>query len=119
MSLSGMYKISALMDFLIQEAKTTGREMYPVMVRIFLYIAENNKEGVTQTQVKDALNLVQTSAYRAIAALGEGTSKKPDSGLGFIQTHRNPADYRSDIITLTPKGQDFLERLTATITKDE
>lgn len=112
MNMNAVYKIRGLMDFLIAKNKETGQEFYPVMVRVFLYIAENNKKGVTLNQIERDLGLVQTSVYRAVASLGEGTAKKPE-GLGYVQSIKNPVDYRSKIVTLTKEGMAFLAELTA------
>lgn len=112
MNLNGVYKLGRLMDLLLEKSKETGQEFYPVMIRVFLYIAERNKKGVTLNQIQRDLNIIQTSVYRAVAALGEGTSKKPEGGLGFVQAVKNPTDYRSKIITLTQEGLVFLNELT-------
>ena len=112
MNMNAVYRLSGLMDYLITKNKETGQEFYPVLVRVFLYIAEHNKRGVTLNQIERDLGLVQTSVYRAVAALSEGTSKKPE-GLDYVESKRNPADYRSKIVTLTKAGHTFLNELTA------
>ena len=115
MDMTGVYKLSKLMDLLITRSRETGQEFYPVMVRVMLYIAEHNKKGTTLIQIQRDLGIIQTSVYRALAALGEGTSRKPEAGLGFIQSVRNPTDYRSKTITLTDEGKAFLTQLTGTV----
>ena len=115
MDLGGLYKLTKLMDLLLEKNRETKQEFYPSLIRVFCYIAEHDKDGTTLIQIQRDLGIVQTSVYRALAALGEGTSRKPEAGLGYIHSVRHPTDYRSKIIRLTAEGRDFLAAMTATV----
>ena len=117
MDLGGVYKLTKLMDLLLAKNKETKQEFYPGMLRVFLYIAEHDKDGTTLVKIQRGLGIVQTSVYRALAALGEGTPHKPEAGLGFIHSVRHPMDYRSKIIRLTDEGKAFLATMTATVSE--
>ena len=115
MDLGGLYKLTKLMDLLLAKNRETKQEFYPGLLRVFFYIAEHDKDGTTLIKIQRDLGIVQTSVYRALAALGEGTSRKPEAGLGYIHSVRHPTDYRSKIIRLTDEGRDFLAAMTAAV----
>lgn len=110
------YKIMRLMDFLLKKTKETDQEFYPAMIMVFLYVANRSKEDVLLNELPQALDLTQATVQRAIGALGEGTSRKRETGgLEYIQVRRHPIDHRRRLITLTPAGRAFLKELLASI----
>ena len=115
MNMKGVFAVARLMDFLIRKNKETEQELYPVLLRIFLYIAENHQRGATFSQIQNDLGIVSTSVHRAVATLADGVSRKPNSGMGLVESQKNPDDYRSKILRLTPQGQSFLNEMTSAL----
>ena len=108
-------KLSKLMEAIAkrEEAEGGSWDFGPARLWVLMYIAENNRKGVTATDVMNylepRLQKAQSTVSRGIAALGQGTAKKP--GMGFITHEQNPADYRSKILKLSPKGLAFINEL--------
>lgn len=90
-------------DFMELDKGLTLFQMYA-----FLLVATN--EGQTQRWVEEKMGTSNATASRTIAKwLDFERPGKP--GLGMIRSEVDPSDRRYRIVTLTPKGREFLNKI--------
>lgn len=79
------------------------------VVVVLLALADGEERVVKDFGVE--VDLVPSSLNRALTYLGDEHWSKSKPGLGFISTRRNPRDYRSRIVQLSPKGRSLVQTL--------
>ena len=78
----------------------------------FIVIAQNDHDGTPLTvyEVGDHLNCTSASASRNVAALSAWSRHKKE-GYGLVEANENPIKRNEKIITLTPKGKQWVDSL--------
>jgi DNA-binding MarR family transcriptional regulator len=101
---------TALLPF----ARLNEREINCNALVVFLTIAESGEHGVKQADLALRLRIAKSSVSRNCGILGLKTQKNKD-GLGLIKVEPWPKDPRINLLSLTDKGKDLYETMTAAL----
>lgn len=100
----------------VEEFMKLDRGLTLFQMYAFLLIATN--EGQTQKWVEDKLKTSNATASRTVGKwLDYQWKGKP--GLGMVESHPDPSDRRYTVLSLSPKGRDFLKRVRSKLGEDQ
>ena len=99
---------TALLPF----ARLNPREINCNTLLVFLAVAESGDEGVKQADLALRLRLAKSSVSRNCGILGNKTQKHKD-GLELIKSEPWHRDSRINLLSLTAKGHDLYETMSA------
>jgi DNA-binding MarR family transcriptional regulator len=85
-------------------------EVQAQTVATFYAIAAN--PGLSHTKLQETLGVAQSTVSRNVNYLS-AEAKFGVKGLGLVLSQDNPRNRRQKLVTLTPKGQNFLNTLLA------
>jgi len=88
--------------------QTQDERMQAQTVLVLSIIAEFGP--MRMSQVRDDAGISQASVSRNCAALGK-IHRKGAPGLGLIKAEEDPMDRKHKIVSLTPKGEAFIDTL--------
>ncbi len=95
------------------QSLSDDRKLPLAMFSTFIIVADNDHVGVFETPMGDiqkALNVAQPTNTRHVARLTDWTDRK-DKGLGLCKTEIDPMYSSRKLISLTPKGRTFADKL--------
>ena len=104
MSLSKIEKLESL----CKAVRDVDNEFPPQSIQVLCIVALNPEISIVDISEKVGLSFAATS--RNVTKLCDKTNGK--EGLGLLAVGFNPANYSHKQISLTAKGQRFLDRLT-------
>ena len=81
-------------------------------LRTFLLIGNAGQTGVTQQELEEKLGLSNAATSRNVSYWTYLRADKK-AGPDFVSREEDPNDRRIRVLTLTPKGKAFYERLRA------
>lgn len=81
----------------------------PVTMGLSLLLIARN-EGLSLKELANKAGVGMASASRYVAAFGK-PGKPGGKGLGLVTAVEDPEERRKKIITLTPKGKTFINKL--------
>lgn len=82
------------------------------LFQMHAFLLASTNEGQTQKWIEEKMDTSNATASRTISRWME-TDRGGKTGLGMIRSEIDPSDRRYRIITLTPKGRAFLEKVKA------
>lgn len=92
----------------VEEFMKLDRGITMFQIHAFLLVATN--EGQTQKWIEEKMDTSNATASRTMSRWME--QERPGKpGYGFIETHVDPNDRRYRMVSLTPKGRAFLNKL--------
>lgn len=92
----------------VEEFMALDRNMTLFQMHAFLLAATN--EGQTQKWIEERMNTSNATASRTLARWLE-MEKADKPGLGMLRSEIDPSDRRYRIVSLTPKGRQFLDKV--------
>ena len=96
----------------IELFREMDREVPAQLIVTFLYVAAHNP--CYKTNLEKDLNFLTASCSRNIAFLSH-RNRHGKPGLGLIRKETDPTNLRRLILTLTPKGEQLLQRIEDTL----
>ena len=88
-----------------------SRELPLQQLRMFLLVAIKDREGVSQPEIGDALNMPQGTVSHNVARLSvkivEGVKGFKAIGYGLIVVTPDPDEPRRNLLHLSPKGKNM------------
>lgn len=99
----------ALLIAALGELKDLDVDM-PIAQALSLLLIANN-EGLSLKELAQKAGVGMASASRYVSSFGK-PSKDGAKGFGFVVAVEDPQERRKKIITLTPKGRAFVNKLT-------
>lgn len=84
----------------------------PIGVAYVFMVAANHEDdnGISLSELAERANVGLSSASRYVAALSK-INRHRREGFNLLVAHENPMERRQKLITLTPKGRVFLNKL--------
>ena len=103
-----LYKVEQL----LKEFRKIDPNIQMQTALAFILIAQNDQDGTPLSvyEVGDHLNCTSASASRNVAALSNWSRHKK-AGYGLVEARENPIKRNEKIITLTPKGRQWIETM--------
>lgn len=102
--MSNKYNLAAVLDEFLKLSPT----ITVLQARAFLHCAVG--EGSTQKSIEEKLGTTNATASRTLAKWMDW-ERPGEPGYGMIRSEVDPQDRRYRIITLTPKGHEFIRRI--------
>ena len=102
--------ISALDSFKLVAGKNPPLQLF----QCFLYIASTSDKGCKQEVLQDVTGLSESSCCRMTQWLG-ATKNDGSPGLALIRTEPDPAFWKRNILTLTPKGKKLADLIESNL----
>lgn len=96
------------LDRALEEFCKIDHTVQAITMRVLLFIAEKGTTG--QKSIEKELKITNASASRNVAYWTSLRSDKRE-GPGFVQQIEDRDDRRTRILTLTKKGQAFVEKM--------
>jgi len=85
-------------------------KFHPRTLRVLVALAKQPNQPMTQVGLAETLREHVVYVHRSIMALCD--KHNGQEGYGFVRLDDNPESYREKLITLTPKGMAFVNRLS-------
>lgn len=103
----------SVFDFVrcVEQFHDIDQEINVSMIKVFLFVAQRG--ACTQKDIEIGLSRANASISRIISWWCEQKAHGVE-GVGFLQRDEYPRDRRYKIISLTPTGEAFYERLRKT-----
>lgn len=101
----------AMRAFLATELmRSSGEHKFPAqLMSVFYWVAAHN--GCRQESISKWCDLSPSSVSRCVTWLGPKHRLEHRSGLKLVRRERDPNNYKSWLLYLTPKGEQFTELL--------
>jgi DNA-binding MarR family transcriptional regulator len=96
---------------LIHAIRLLDSEMPIPQAHVLFIVAGAGSEGITMANLCRKAQIGQASCSRYVAALGK-QGRHREQGLGLVQATEDPLERRRKIVTLTTKGQGFINKVT-------
>ena len=104
------------LEQIVEALRSVDPEMQLQQVLVFLKVINAGDEGVSTEVIRKSMDLPQSSASRAVAALSDWSYlKRP--GLGLVTMKEDLMDRRSKIVKLSPKGKRLAELIKTLMEK--
>lgn len=79
-------------------------------LQCLLVVSQEEKDGISITEIANKVGITLATASRYIAALGK-TNRHHEDGFGLIETFEDPMERRRKIVRLTPKGKSLINKM--------
>jgi hypothetical protein len=95
--------------------RTQHKEVPAQAVTVLLYVASHNP--CHKQAIEEDLNLSTASCSRSINFVATDPARpgKSTDGLGLVQKYHDESNYRRFLLKLTPKGEQFIDRIKSII----
>ena len=108
---NGVVYLWLLRVHLIHAIRLLDSEMPLPQVHVLFLVAAAGYEGMSMGELCRKAEIGQASCSRYVSALGK-QDRHREQGLGLVQATEDPLERRRKIVTLTTKGQGFINKVT-------
>ena len=107
---------SAQKAYMVNELlRSSGEREFPMqLASCFFYVAAH--DGCEQSELIDAVNISHSSVSRNVSWLGGKHRLDNRKGLELVRRERNPKNYKSWLLFLTPKGRQWATQIDNLLT---
>ena len=99
----------------IELLRSSGEREFPMqLASCFFYVAAH--DGCEQSDLIDAVNISHSSVSRNVSWLGGKHRLDNRKGLELVRRERNPKNYKSWLLFLTPKGRQWATQIENLLT---
>ena len=99
----------------IELLRSSGEREFPMqLASCFFYGAAH--DGCEQSELIDAVNISHSSVSRNVSWLGGKHRLDNRKGLELVRRERNPKNYKSWLLFLTPKGRQWATQIDNLLT---
>ena len=93
---------------LIEAFRSLDSEIPSQTISVFLVVANN--ENISMSDLAAVAGISQASCSRNVSYLGE-INRRHEPGFGLLRATPDPQERRRNLVTLTPKGRKFYEKI--------